>query len=302
MAGLSERRPLAIVTGLAGFTGIHLAEALKADGWRVVGLDRKACWIGDVEVRQCNLLNEEELNREISTLAPRSVIHLAGISSLTYANIRELYETNIVGTRNLFDALLTLGSSLQSIVVASSATIYGNTGGYPLDEMTKPAPANDYAISKLAIEYLAKIYSAKLPISLIRPFNYTGKGQTTNFVIPKIVEHFKLRAPNIELGNINVVREFSDVRRIADAYVRILSIPGEGDVYNLCSGVGVSLREVISEAVGITGHNLAVHINPALLRDNEVDILVGSCAKLEAAVGPLKKFSIRETLLWMFEE
>jgi nucleoside-diphosphate-sugar epimerase len=257
--------------------------------------------MGDVEIRVCNLLDKEELAREISALAPRSVIHLAGISSLTHSNIEELYETNIIGARNLLNALVPLGMRLQSVVLASSATIYGNTGGHPLDETTEPAPANDYAVSRLAMEYLAKTYVGKLPIHLIRPFNYTGRGQTTGFVIPKIVEHFKQRAPFIELGNIDVIREFSDVRRIVNAYARILSLPGRGEIYNLCSGVGVSLREIIAEAERLTGYHIEIRINPSFIRENEVDILIGSCAKVEAAVGSLPKYTIKETLSWMLE-
>lgn len=301
MAGLSRGRPVVLVTGLAGFTGPHLTAALEADGWRVVGLDRQFSWMGDIEIRACNLLDREELSRQISMLDPKSVINLAGISSLTHANIGELYETNIIGVRNLLDALVPLGERLQSVVLASSATIYGNTSGHPLDEKTEPAPANDYAVSKLAMEYLAKTYAGKLPIILTRPFNYTGKGQTTGFVVPKIVEHFKRRAPFIELGNIDVIREFSDVRRVASAYSRILTLPGTGEIYNICSGVGVSLREIIAEAEHLTGHHLAIQVNPALIRENEVDILIGSCARLEAAVGSLPKYTMKETLSWMLE-
>ena len=218
-----------------------------------------------------------------------------------HENVGEIYETNIMGTRNLLEALAKNNTKIRSIVLASSATIYGNMGGRPIDEMTVPAPANDYAVSKLAMEFLAKTYLDKLPITLIRPFNYTGRGQSEGFVIPKIVKHFKQHAPFIELGNIDVVREFSDVRRVATAYARLLSFSGKGEIYNICSGVGMSLREIISVAEGLTGYHPEIRKNAAFVRNNEVEVLIGSCAKIETALGTLPNYSITETLSWMLE-
>ena len=301
MAGPSEKQPLVLVTGLAGFTGPHLIAALEGRGWRVVGLDRRDSIVGTTKIYACDLLDRLSLIRRVREIAPQAVIHLAGISDVHHENIGELYEINIMATRNLLEALAQLDTRLQAVLLASSANVYGNTGGRALDELTPLAPANDYAVSKLAMEYMARTFAEKLPITIIRPFNYTGRGQTTRFVVPKIVEHFRQKASVIELGNLDVTREFSDVRRTVEAYARLLALPGTCEIYNICSGKGESLRQILSEAEKITGHRIEVRVNPAFVRENEVEILIGSCDKLEAAVGVLPRYAIKDTLSWMLE-
>lgn len=301
MAGPSEKQPLVLVTGLAGFTGPHLIAALEARGWRVVGLDRQDSVVGSTRVYACDLLDREGLFRLIDEHSPQGVIHMAGISAVHHENIDEIYRTNIMGTRNLLESLVRIASRPQAVLLASSANVYGNTGGRALDESTPPAPANDYAVSKLAMEFMARTFAEKLPITIIRPFNYTGRGQTTRFVVPKIVEHFRQKASVIELGNLDVTREFSDVRRTVEAYARLLALPGTCEIYNICSGKGESLRQILSEAEKITGHRIEVRVNPAFVRENEVEILIGSCDKLEAAVGVLPRYAIKDTLSWMLE-
>ena len=189
-----------------------------------------------------------------------------------------------------------------SVLLASSANIYGNARGGQLDETAPAAPANDYAVSKVAAEHVARIYSSRVPIIVSRPFNYTGRGQSESFLLPKIVAHARDRAPVMELGNLDVARDFSDVRAIADAYVRLLSTPAAvGQTFNICSGRAVSLHDVIDLVSSISGHRPEIRVNPALVRENEVSKLWGSPAKLESVIGPLKHIPLEETLRWMLE-
>jgi nucleoside-diphosphate-sugar epimerase len=172
-----------------------------------------------------------------------------------------------------------------------------------LDETLPPDPANDYGVTKAAVELLAGIFSDRLPLIVVRPFNYTGRGQSDRFLIPKIVSHVLRGAPEIELGNVEIARDFSDVRSVVEAYARILDNPSAvGTTLNVCSGRATSLRELIAMTELITGHRMTVRVNPAFVRDDEVRSLCGSNKKLRDTIGPLPMLPLEDTLRWMLEE
>jgi nucleoside-diphosphate-sugar epimerase len=247
----------------------------------------------------CNLLDEAGLKALVLKVQPQAVAHLAGIAFVAHGDVQAIYATNVVGTRNLLVALAALALPPASILLASSANVYGNSGAGELDEQTPPAPANDYAVSKLAMEYMAKTWMDKLPITLVRPFNYTGVWQSPDFLLPKIVNHFRDRAPVLELGNLDVERDISDVRMAVDAYTRLLEQPQPGQTFNVCSGQGYALRDILALASSLTGHQPEVRVNPAFVRANEVKRLVGRKAALEAAIGPVHPIALADTLRWM---
>ena len=140
---------------------------------------------------------------------------------------------------------------------------------------------------------------APLPVVIARPFNYTGPGQAASFLVPKLVAHFQRREAHIELGDLQVEREFNDVRFVSQAYLRLLEEGVPGEVYNLCTGRAFPLLQVIEILERLTGHTPTVDVDPALLRANEVRRLCGDPAKLLATVGPLPQPSLQETLAWM---
>lgn len=275
-----------LVTGLDGFTGRYVRQVLEDKGHEPVGL-------------KADLTNAEAVKQEVKSLQPDAVIHLAAISSVEHDNANAIYQVNLIGTRNLLDALAHQESSLECVLLASSANIYGNSIEGVIDESVLPSPVNDYGVSKLAMEYMAKLWMDKLPIVISRPFNYTGVGHDARFVIPKLVEHFARRAESIELGNLDVEREFNDVRTVGEIYFRLLKQGEPGQTYNICSGRPVSLKSVINALKQITGHDLEVKVNPAFVRANEVRRLCGSPAKLEACTGKLQHPPLEETLRWM---
>lgn len=145
--------------------------------------------------------------------------------------------------------------------------------------------AQRHAVSKLAMEYMARLWSDRLPIVITRPFNYTGPGQTGHFLLPRIVDHFRRRTDEIELGNLDVWRDFSDVRAVAQAYRGLLEKRPAGQTFNICSGRLFSLREVLAMAEKITGHSMQVRVNLAFVRSNEVEKLCGDPGKLQALLG-----------------
>ena len=294
-----------LITGVDGFTGRYLAPLLAADGHEVHGLLQRERPSGTPlqngvhAVHVCELLDPEGLIRVMNELRPDKVVHLAGIAFVGHGDVGDIYATNLVGTRHLLAALATGDAPPSAIVLASSANVYGNANAGVIDESLRPAPVNDYAVSKLAMEYMAAIWRERLPITVVRPFNYVGIGQSPEFLLPKVVDHFKRKAATVELGNLDVERDFSDVRTVADCYRRLLSAPAAGLTLNICSGTGHALRSVLQMAVEITGHSPEIRINPIFVRANEVKKLVGSKAALERAIGPVTGPTMRETLQWM---
>ena len=293
-----------LITGLDGFTGQYLAEQAQMAGYRVVGTSHHHAdpTKFEDECHACDLTNAKEVGSLMQVVQPDAVAHLAAISFVAHGDVEAVYRTNILGTRNLLQALAGLIKKPEIVLVASSANIYGNTTGGSLDESALPSPANDYAVSKLAMEYMAKLYTEQLPITLVRPFNYTGVGQSDKFLLPKIVSHIRKKAPVIELGNLNVARDFSDVRAVTSYYMKLLQNPQpSGSVFNVCSGKAHTLNDILNLARSISGHEFQVQVNPAFVRANEVKILVGNKDKLDAAVGSVSAISIEETLRWMIE-
>lgn len=298
MASRSDK-PRALLTGCHGFTGRYVTAELEAAGYEVVGLAHD----GDPPregVLRANLLDRTAVRRAVAEARADAVVHLAAISFVAHGDADEIYRTNVVGTRNLLEALADAEVKPRSVVLASSANIYGNAAVEPITEDTPPAPANDYAVSKLAMEYMARLWMDRLPISIVRPFNYTGVGQSENFLIPKIVQHFKRGDKAIELGNIDVARDFSDVRDVARAYAAIIERAPAGETINICSGVAHSLGDVLEMMTKVAGYAIEVRVNPAFVRANEVKRLVGANARLHEVVNFVPSIPLQETLQWMY--
>ncbi len=291
--------PRALVTGLGGFTGRYLAHELEAAGYRVFGTAHGNEPLGK-DMVAVDLCNRGELARVVADIRPAVVAHLAAISFVAHGDAEAIYRTNVVGTRNLLEALAGLEQRPRAVLLASSANIYGNAAVEVIDESVAPSPANDYAVSKLAMEYMARLWMERLPIVITRPFNYTGVGQGAQFLLPKIVGHFQRGERVIELGNIDVERDFSDVRMVARAYAALLAKAPAGEVFNVCSGKAHSLKDGLAMMAEIAGYEIEVRVNPAFVRANEVKRLQGDAGKLRRAIGDFEAIPLRETLRWMY--
>ncbi|MEX5745178.1 GDP-mannose 4,6-dehydratase [Massilia sp. X63] len=289
----------ALITGLRGFTGYYMAQELTAAGYRVYGTVMPGEELGP-DIHAVDLCDREAVARMVDEVQPDVVAHLAGIAFVAHTNSELIYRVNVVGTRNLLEALAEGKHRPTSVLLASSANIYGNASVPVIDENVPPAPANDYAVSKLAMEYMARLWMDKLPITIARPFNYTGIGQAENFLLPKIVSHFRRSEKRIELGNLAIARDFSDVRMVARAYRRLLAVAPAGEAFNVCSGSSHSLANLIDMMSEIAGYHIDVHVNPAFVRANDVLTLSGSNSKLTAVIGQLDPTPLSETLRWMY--
>jgi nucleoside-diphosphate-sugar epimerase len=290
----------ALITGLRGFTGYYMARELADAGYRVFGTVMPGEQTGP-DIFTVDLCDRAAVASMVAEVQPDVVAHLAGIAFVAHVNAEQIYRVNVVGTRNLLEALAGAPHRPSSVLLASSANIYGNADVAVIDEGVPAAPANDYAVSKLAMEHMARLWMDRLPITIARPFNYTGLGQSENFLLPKIVAHFRKRAPCIELGNLAIARDFSDVRTVARSYRRLLAASPAGEAFNVCSGQSHSLGTLIDMMSDIAGYRIDVQVNPAFVRSNDVLTLVGSNAKLRAVIGEVEQPPLAETLRWMYE-
>ncbi len=295
-----------LITGVTGFTGRYMAEELAAQGYEVHGLSYRqpvgALPTAVSGIHCCSLSDAETLRTLLTEIRPTYVVHLAAVSFVAHADADAIYNANLLGTRHLLEALLTTATDLEGVLLASSANVYGNATEGVLDESSPFAPANDYAISKAAMEYLARLYQSRLPLIVTRPFNYTGVGQAEQFLIPKIVAHTRRRAEVIELGNLDIARDFCDVRQVAQAYRRLLESPSAvGQTVNICSGSAYTLQYVLEQAAAISGHSMEVRVNQAFVRSADVKNLFGSRTKLDSLIGDLTQIELKDTLRWMIE-
>ena len=287
-----------LITGSEGFTGRYVAAALQDKGWQIIRTGIKA-QPGHEDYICADLCSPDDVAKLIRDARADAVIHLAAVAFVAHGDPSAFYDINVVATRHLLAALADSQHKPTSIVLASSANIYGNQTAGILSETTTPNPANDYAVSKLAMEYMAKLWMDRLPITITRPFNYTGVGQNRFFLVPKIVQHCREKRATIELGNLDVGRDFSDVRDVAAVYATLAEHPMAGEVLNICSGHCHQLHEVVAMAQSISQHTLQVQVDPRLVRDNEVRELRGDSSKLAQLMGDQPRHDLSSTLQWM---
>ena len=286
------------ITGIDGFTGKHLEKHLMEQGFQVYGstLDETSV----TNHFKCDILNEDLLFDILNKVKPNYVIHLAAISFVASKNQQNIYTVNVFGTINLLSAIEKLDYSLNKVLVASSATVYGNIEG-ELNETMCPTPVNHYGNSKLVMENMIKPYFEKLNIIITRPFNYTGVGQESHFLIPKILSHYKLGKEKIELGNIDVLREFNDVNFVIRSYTELMLSNTRSEIVNVCTGNAISISEILIAMSKIAGYTIKVEINPKFVRSNEIRVLKGSTKKMINIVGDFTgELQIEDTLKEMY--
>ena len=291
-----------LVTGGSGFTGQHLIPKLRNSGFETHQLTNAPNAsepfhpIGDVT-------NFNSLCSALKSLQPDFIIHLAAISFAAHPQPLKLYDVNVLGTENLLRAIDQTKTNIKKVILASSANIYGQCDNTHIAETTCPAPVNHYAASKLAMEHMAKTWMDKLPIIIVRPFNYIGVGQNEKFLIPKIVRHFINKTPTIDLGNTDIARDFTDVRTICEYYLRLLASDNAiGETVNLCSGRLIRFQEIIEHVSEISNHTINVKINPDFVRETDIKNLSGSPKKLYDLIGEQTHRPIKETLRWIFDQ
>lgn len=302
---MTARQPHRLmITGAGGFTGQYVQALALQAGYECIALlppqttsEPNLCLSG-VDVVRADLLDAATLQKIVQQVRPDYVIHLAAVAFVGYTDITQIYQTNVVGTINLLEALAQHGDGVQRILLASSANIYGNADTLPIRESHPPRPLNDYAVSKYAMELAAGLRGS-LPVVVVRPFNYTGVGQSDSFLLAKIVSAYRQSRRVIRLGNLQVARDFSDVRDVADAYLSLLQADTASGVYNICSGRSVALLQIIEMMNRLAGYTMQVEVDSALVRRNDIKDLYGSDERLRACIGAWRQHELEDTLHWM---
>lgn len=287
-----------LITGIDSFTGKYLSLYLQNSGYDVFGT---SLLTSGEKIFKCDITNKNDIESIFEKINPEFIIHLSGISFAAHEKTQDFYNVNTIGTTNILDILLKLNLKPTKIILASSATVYGNQGLEVLDESLCPQPHNHYGASKYAMECIVKNYYDKLNIIITRPFNYTGVGQAEHFLIPKIVSHYKENKKVIELGNLDVCREFNDINFVCEVYAKLLICDKNSEVVNICANKGIKLLDVISKMNKITNYEIEVKVNKDLIRKDEIKVLIGSNKKLQNIIGFVDNRDFFDTLKEMFE-
>lgn len=289
------------VTGINGFVGRHLMPELEKRGHEVLGIDTIS---NDSRITEADILDDEKIEVILKNSMPDFIIHLAAISSVDHKESSEIYKVNCIGTLNLLSACIKL-EKLPGFLFVSSSQVYGNVDSsrLPINESSPVEPVNHYGASKAAAEMVVKAFGMEynLPFVIARPFNHTGPGQSDKFVIPKIINAFRHGDASIELGNIDTVRDFIDVRDVVKAYAVILEKFNSGEIYNIAGGHGLTISEIFEKIKYVTGHQMNIVKKDFLIRNNDIRAVIGDPGKLLRDTGWQAASPIETTLQDMLE-
>ena len=295
----------ALIFGIGGFVGPYLARELKQHGYDVFGTDTR-----DVEdsfwfdgYLKCNILDKDNVKKVIEQVQPTHIINLAAVSSVGQSwKIPDItMQVNVNGTLNIFESCLELNIKPRILLIGSSEEYI--PCDHPMDENTPINANNPYGISKVAQEQFATIYREKYSwdIFCVRAFNHIGVGQKPTFVIPSWCKQVAdiekgLQEPVIKVGNLDVSRDFSDVRDVVRAYRFIIESRDSSIIYNIGSGHAILLRDILNIIVNFTSKIIQIKVCSDYLRVNDNIFICCDNTKIRANLGWNPRYNIKETI------
>jgi GDP-4-dehydro-6-deoxy-D-mannose reductase len=286
----------AFVTGASGFVGEKLCAYLAEQGDDVVAVDRRSEPPVDITDRAA-------VTSALEHARPDAVYHLAAFAHVgdSWSQPDRVTRVNVEGTVNVLDAAVNSGKP-RVLVVGSAAEYAGIASDDPITEDAPLDPVTPYGASKVAAAMFARqaFLASGLPTIRVRPFNHTGPGQPPSFLIPALahrIAHAEVEgADEINVGSLEPVREVNDVRDVLRAYRLLIERGVPGEVYNVCSGRGYSVREIVERLVAMAKRPLRIVVDPALVRPVDVPSFVGDPTKLRAATGYEPRHDLDDTL------
>lgn len=313
-----------LITGIEGFVGQYLTRYLLDSGHEVFGVHLAPCTRElKVELHRGDIRDAEWLKSVLCSAQPDRVIHLAALSSVASCEADPVAacESNALGTLKLLEALSQLGSPARILVISSAAVYEPREGGGPLDEDAPLRPINVYGLSKLAAEEVARFYyrAHRLGVVVLRPFSHTGPGQNPKFIFPsvasRIVEIERAIVRNrdsresgigtsdrvIELGNLDIRHDYTDVRDMVRAYALALDRCQSGETYNVASGRTILLRQAVETLLGFSSVPIAYRSSAAKRRQRDLPLLAGSSTRFRSATGWQPEIPFETTLRDLLE-
>jgi len=311
----SHKNIKVLITGIAGFIGSHFTDfLLTKKNVKLYGIERKGAKTSNIDqtkrqldlYEECDIRNISSFKKTLAKIKPDFIIHLAALSAPLVSSKApvDTAETNIIGQINLLEAVRELNID-PKIVIAGSCQEYGfvKKNEIPIKESQALAPLNMYALTKMAQDLLGYQYHKSYGMKIIRtrPFHTTGPRRSKGFVCSSLARQIALieknkQKPVISVGNLNIKRDFTDVRDMVRAYWFIMQKGKAGEVYNISSGRAYSIRRILAILLALTEKRIKIKVDSERIRDNDVPLFVGDCSKLRKLTGWKSKIGLDETL------
>lgn len=302
-----------IITGAAGFAAAHLIRAIEKNG-----RDEIFAWVKDQEeaarvhldqehIFVTDITDEQLVQQRIEQIRPDRVYHLAAQASVGLSwNMPALtMSVNTIGTIYLMEALRKYAPEARLLLIGS-AEQYGKVTPeeLPIKETRQSEGVNPYSVSKMTQELMAQMYASRygMHIVMVRAFNHIGPGQATNFVIPDWCSQVAAiekgdREPVIRVGNIRVKRDFTDVRDIVNAYIKLMEHGQSGQIYNVGSGVSYSLEEILQKIIQAgTMDHVRYEVDATKLRPADIEELRADITKLQQTIDWKPEYSLEQSI------
>lgn len=308
---MAEEAKTALIFGAGGFVGKYLTDELTAGGYQVTGSDIRVPDWADGNFTTANLLEYEEVKALIGKELPDVIINLAAISSVgqSWKNPQLTISVNVVGSLNILQAVKECyeGKNMPKVMFIGSSEEYAGSDT-PVSETSKLDSNSPYGISKMTQESFATLYGREfgIDIYLVRAFNHTGVGQADTFVLPswckQAAEIDKSGRPGvINVGNITVKRDFSDVRDIVRAYRLIIEKGEPGKAYNVGSGIAHSLEDMLGTITALSSQEITVNVDQDRIRPTDTPVICCDNTLIKQELGWEPEHDIYDTLKEMFE-
>lgn len=303
----------ALITGIAGFVGSHMAELLLSKGYEVHGLTRPRSKMDHIDgivnslhLEDADLMDSHSLYTVISRIKPDFIFHLAAQSFVptSWVSPSVTLDINIVGSANLFEAVRQSGID-PVIQIACSSEEYGlvHDDELPIKEDNPLRPLSPYAVSKLAMDFLGYQYyqSYKVRIIRTRGFNHTGPRRGDTFAESNFAKQIALiekgkQEPVIHVGNLDALRDYTDVRDMVRGYLIAVETCDPGEVYNICTGKAEKIGDVLKLLLSMSSASVTIKEDPARMRPSDVRVLIGDNTKFVKKTGWKAEIPFEKTM------